>query len=207
MAKFKGVERPCVVCGKLFKSPQCQANVKSCSNECGNKLRGASNKGIWVTLKCASCGNDFLERECHAGRRRFCSNACHHSDAVYKSEKSVSRTGDLNAGWKGGITRKVISESGKQYSRISSSGERLKAASRRAAKLQATPKWASEALILAIYEECQLRAEETGIPQHVDHVVPLISDIVCGLHCEDNLQILPALENLSKGNRHWPDMP
>ena len=113
----------------------------------------------------------------------------------------------MNAAWKGGVTRKVVSESGKEYYRTPASTENKKSANRRAAKLQATPKWASEALILAIYEECQLLSEETGIPHHVDHAVPLISDIVCGLHCEDNLQILPALDNLSKGNRHWPDMP
>lgn len=78
---------------------------------------------------------------------------------------------------------------------------------RMAAKLQAIPSWADMKKIEAIYAEARRLTELTGIPHHVDHIVPLQSPWVCGLHCEANLQILPYYENQSKSNRHWPDMP
>lgn len=70
-----------------------------------------------------------------------------------------------------------------------------------AARLRASPQWADKKAILAIYERCQRVSIETGELHHVDHVVPLISALVCGLHVEYNLQILPADENLSKSNK------
>jgi hypothetical protein len=76
-----------------------------------------------------------------------------------------------------------------------------KAAKRRAAKRQATPRWADFEDIKVIYKQCAERTRLTGIPHAVDHVYPLISDEVCGLHVAANLQILTAFENSSKHNR------
>jgi hypothetical protein len=80
-------------------------------------------------------------------------------------------------------------------------------AARYAAKLRATPAWADLEKIAQIYIEAAELAKNNGVTYHVDHVIPLRSKIVCGLHCEANLRILDAGENRSKGNRHWPDMP
>ena len=81
------------------------------------------------------------------------------------------------------------------------------AAKRRAARLQATPTWANEFFIEEAYDIAKKRTDITGIQWEVDHIVPLDNKLVCGLHVEQNLRVIPMLLNRSKGNRHWPDMP
>jgi len=70
----------------------------------------------------------------------------------------------------------------------------------KATKLKATPAWFERKQIEKVYKE----ARKYGF--HVDHIVPLQSKTVCGLHCWHNLQLLNASINCSKGNYHWPDM-
>lgn len=65
---------------------------------------------------------------------------------------------------------------------------------RRANKIRATPSWANLEKIKEIYKNC---------PEgyHVDHIYPLRSEYVCGLHVENNLQYLTAKENIEKSNK------
>lgn len=78
---------------------------------------------------------------------------------------------------------------------------------RNASKRNATPKWANQELIAKLYAEAAVMTAKTGVTFHVDHIVPMQSKIVCGLHCESNLRVIPGKDNQSKGNRYWPDCP
>jgi len=77
----------------------------------------------------------------------------------------------------------------------------------RAQKLKSTPVWANKFFIREAYALAVLRTKIVGSRFVVDHIVPLNSNLVCGLHCERNLRVIPERENLLKSNRHWPDMP
>ena len=80
-------------------------------------------------------------------------------------------------------------------------------ARRRATKRLATPAWANEFFIQEAYSLAKLREKVCGGAWHVDHIVPLKSALVCGLHVEHNLQVIPAALNAAKHNRYWPHMP
>jgi hypothetical protein len=68
-------------------------------------------------------------------------------------------------------------------------------------KRKAMPPWAEKESISLVYK----KAKEYGWT--VDHIVPLQSKLVCGLHVWRNLQLMDKPLNQSKSNLHWPDMP
>ncbi len=75
-----------------------------------------------------------------------------------------------------------------------------------AAQLRATPAWADQKAIEAIYVEAKRLTEATGIAHHVDHMVPLRGRNVCGLHWEANLRPVPAHVNQKKANKLLDDL-
>lgn len=80
----------------------------------------------------------------------------------------------------------------------------VKTRKRQAHVARATPLWANEQAILALYEQAARLTKETGERYEVDHVIPLQGKNVCGLHVETNLRVIPASANRRKHNRFEP---
>lgn len=197
--------RNCECCGKPFRSPPSQTHVRTCSTECGYKVRSIPHANP-TRCKCRQCGGEFFESPSHADRRIYCSKVCQDTDLIHKAAQVARVTGPANPGWLGGITVRSVSSTGRKYTRSQPAKENAKLARRRAAKKQSCVLWADRAKVEWFYAEAQRLSKLTGMEYHVDHIVPLTSACVCGLHNEFNLQLLPALDNLRKHNRHWPDM-
>ena len=129
----------------------------------------------------------------------------HNARAVAWREANPKKTRQIDRRWKEKNKEKT-SERYRAYRREHLAEDAARVSQRRAAKLRATPKWASNDKINAIYRQARDCSERYGEPYHVDHMVPLNSQYVCGLHCEQNLQAIPARRNLSMSNLIWPDM-
>lgn len=114
--------------------------------------------------------------------------------------------------------RKEILEKSKEYYYTKRDFEKAREAQRRhyenhkeryeiwrMEKKQRVPVWFSELDQFVSDQACDLREmrnECTGIEWHIDHIIPLKGKKVSGLHVWNNLQVIPAVENLRKGNSY-----
>ena len=153
---------------------------------------------------CASCKTENPTSDFYKVSRK--------SDGLYSSCKACSK--DKSKIWKSKNPRwrsesylknkTKVKEQTKTWSEENRGVRNAITAKRRASKLQATPSWLSEKdqkQIKRIYTACSNVSERTGKPHHVDHIVPLQGENVCGLHVPWNLAIIPASMNLSKSNK------
>lgn len=105
-------------------------------------------------------------------------------DKIYRSKNKVN-----------------IKNSAKKFQMNNPGKINAETAKHRAKKAQATPNWAELDKIKIVYEKAQWLAKLTGLCYHVDHIIPIAGEKVCGLHVWENLQILEKGLNQSKGNR------
>lgn len=82
--------------------------------------------------------------------------------------------------------------------------KRKRAALRDRRNRQATPKWLTKEHKQQIADTYELMRDcraVTGEDYHVDHIVPLRGENICGLHVPWNLQVLPGYVNITKSNK------
>lgn len=119
------------------------------------------------------------------------------------------RRREIEAKYRGGNSEKELARCARWRA---NNPERKYAAKarRRANSRRAIPSWYGEFDEFVMEEAnnlTRLRERCTGISWHTDHVVPLQSPLVCGLHSWTNIDVIPGIENVKKGNRRWPYMP
>ena len=75
---------------------------------------------------------------------------------------------------------------------------------RRRKHREATPPWLTrkqKSEIRQLYQIAITMSQTTGEQYVVDHIIPLRSDVVCGLHVPWNLRVITQEENLKKSNK------
>jgi len=87
-----------------------------------------------------------------------------------------------------------------QLSPEQQSKRRARSSARNKRVKQATLIWSDLTKIQNLYLESIELTNSTGIIHEVDHIIPLNHDLVCGLHNQFNLQVIPKIMNRSKSN-------
>lgn len=173
-------------------------------------------KGLhWYPVTDKSC------RECRkiASRKLYLANREHLREKKREwYQANRERVCELNKKWRRAnpaLKRKAdnkwrqanperVRKKGREWWRANPDTVNAMKARRRAAKKKALASWISISAIKNFYTEARRLTKLTGVKHHVDHIYPLQSEYMCGLHVEANLQILTEKENVLKGNRTWP---
>ncbi len=149
------------------------------------------------TTQCVEC-----KRVCEKGR--YSRNSTSKSEYYKNNRKSILESRKRNykprpeyqKEWRESNKDKI-----KQYQTENLWRYAYKAAKRRKMVRRATPKWFEKDEVKAIYKLAFDKTENEGIKYAVDHIIPICHELVCGLHCKDNLQVITAEENSKKKNK------
>ena len=205
------MNKKCLFCNKSFVDFSVNKVKKYCNSKCLSK--GRRILPISVVKKCINCDKEFVDTS-YSKTKTYCNRKCFFKSKEQKQKKNkyliAYRKKDKYVKYINKLKQSVkLTEYQKNY-RSSTRyifmikkyrktnkyliAHKIYQELRRAYKLKAVPRWANIEKIKEIYKQC-------GKGYHVDHIIPLRSSNVCGLHVENNLQILKAEDNISKGNR------
>ena len=179
----------CVICNKQFKDTTICSVRLYCTTICkvirNNKAKRISHN---FTKNCSICNTEFTDT---AYRKKYCSVKCRNKFKMNNKTRKLFIKKYIASGKRKEVCRKYDqSTKGKKCNNYH-------VALRHARKLQAIPKWVGKKEL----EQIKFIYKSRKKGYHVDHIIPLKGINVCGLHVENNLRIIKAKYNMSKGNK------
>lgn len=146
--------------------------------------------------------NPEKHRECVARWQSNNIERCKENNAAWQ-KNNPDKCAGYAVNWRSN-NRELSRSNASMYQKLYPERCNANNAKRRASKLSATVSWADSSAMEQLYVEARRLFEETGVKYHVDHIVPLVHPLVCGLHWEGNLQVITETENCIKHNSFTP---
>lgn len=162
---------------------------------------GHDSERLTSSGECISCKRDRETRKYHANPTYRADHYAQNKERILTRQKiSDSERAEEKVAY-GERWRDRNKDRIKAYRKENAGLYAFHAARRRKQVSRATPRWAELDKIKALYERASALSTLTGIEHDVDHIVPLVNDAVCGLHCLANLQVITSDDNARKHNK------
>ena len=172
----------------FYKSKPSKDGLQRVCKICQREYQQANKEATNARSKAWKERNSDRVRETSA-KWRADNKEAHHIATMAWRRENATRHKEKKVAWNKANPEKVNSMSAK----------------RRATKLNATPSWLTQEQLNQIADMYWLARDLeaiSGQQYHVDHIVPLQGNNVCGLHVPWNLQVLPSDINIAKHNKH-----
>ena len=198
--------KTCPTCSNSYEDAQYGASFycKSCMAERGRKYRAENPDKVRATGRkySAKIPKELKDAWAKAWREK---NIDYVRDYRRKShyanhEKNVAKSRE----WKDANKDRALAKNA-EWHKAHPEANRERAHIRRAALVRAVPAWYGREEARQIMRDCDYISRLTGVKHEVDHIIPIQSKLVCGLHWHGNLRIITKDENRAKKNNFSPD--